>query len=76
MMANVASLISAVKQCVNSLAADAPARKLFETWAASRGRELRRSQTCPARYAVDIVNIEFEAFVLGLMRGQGEDFGI
>jgi hypothetical protein len=57
---------------------DTPERKLFEAWALDQygggwERDLRRSKTNPVRYAVEQVNVDFDAFTLGLMCGKGTD---
>ena len=63
-------LITALRRRGDTFDQETPERKLFEAWAVDRGRELRRSRNNPARYAVEQVNTDFEAFTLGLMCGQ------
>jgi hypothetical protein len=68
-------LNSAVRRRQETLASDSPERKLFEAWALDKNtggwaRDLARSKSNPARYAVEQVNTDFEAFTLGLMCGQ------
>jgi len=71
-------LIAAVRRRQDILESDSPERKLFEAWAVDQytggwERDLRRSKTNPSRYAVDQVNVDFDAFTLGLMCGNGID---
>ncbi len=61
-----------VRQQVESLDGETAERKLFEAWAKGRAtgawqRVLERSRSNPGRYAVEQNNVEFEAFVLGLL---------
>ena len=67
-------LNSAVRRRQETLASDSPERKLFEAWAGQEhgrlGAGLGPQQSNPARYAVEQVNTDFEAFTLGLMCGQ------
>ncbi len=63
-------LMAAIRRRSDTLTPETPERKLFEARAQDRGRELRRSKTHPARYAVEQVNTDFEAFTFGLMCGQ------
>ena len=66
----LSGLIAAIRHRGDTFDPETPERKLFEAWALDRGRELRRSRTNLARYAVEQVNTDFEAFTLGLMCGQ------
>jgi len=69
-------LIAAIRRRQDMIESDSPERKLFEAWAVDQyasgwERDLRRSKTNPARYAVEQVNMDFDAFTLGLMCGKG-----